>query len=94
MAKKTSTKQSGNEDSVADAQGEGAAPFEAVLEHLEGIVGRLEGGELSLEDSLKAYEEGVGLVREAQGRLDGMESKLEELRADGTTVPLADEAGA
>lgn len=64
--------------------------FEQVLEKLEGLVGRLEGGELSLEDSLKAYEEGVGLVRDAQGRLDRMEAKLEELRADGSTAPLGE----
>jgi exodeoxyribonuclease VII small subunit len=73
----------------AKATGASDEPFEQVLGRLEGLVERLEGGELSLEDSLKAYEEGVGLVRDAQGRLDAMESRLQELREDGSTAPLS-----
>ncbi|MCC7072766.1 MAG: exodeoxyribonuclease VII small subunit [Deltaproteobacteria bacterium] len=62
--------------------------FEGVLGRLDAVVQRLERGDLSLDDSLKAYEEGIGLVRRAQGRLDGMEKRLEELLADGKTAPL------
>lgn len=69
------------------------ASFEGVLGRLEQIVQRLERGDLSLDDSLKAYEEGIGLVRRAQGRLDGMEKRLEELLTDGTTAPLSPPAG-
>jgi exodeoxyribonuclease VII small subunit len=64
-----------------------AETFEAVLKKLEDVVARLEKGELPLEESLKAYEEGVGLVRAAQGRLDGMDKKLEQLLKDGRTEP-------
>jgi exodeoxyribonuclease VII small subunit len=67
---------------------DGEASFESVLARLEAAVQRLERGELSLDDSLKAYEEGIALVRGAQGRLDGMEQRLEELLADGRTAPL------
>ena len=49
---------------------------------------RLERGDLPLEDSLRAYEEGIGLVRAAQARLDAMDRRLEQLLADGTTAPL------
>lgn len=62
--------------------------FEAALAALEQVVVRLEKGDLSLEDSLVAYEAGVRLVHQARGRLDGMQSRLEQLLADGTTAPL------
>ncbi len=65
-----------------------SVPFEKMLERLEGIVKKLEAGELSLETSLKSYEEGIGLVRLAQERLDQMEGKIEELMADGKKKPL------
>jgi exodeoxyribonuclease VII small subunit len=66
----------------------GAEPFEVLIERLEGLVGRLEDGDLSLEDSLKAYEEGIRAVREAQGRLDAMDARLEQLTRDGRVVAL------
>jgi exodeoxyribonuclease VII small subunit len=65
-------------------------PFEQLVERLEKVVGELEGGELPLERSLLAYEEGIGLVRRAQGRLTHMDRRLEELKADGSVVPLQD----
>ncbi|OGQ09741.1 MAG: exodeoxyribonuclease VII small subunit [Deltaproteobacteria bacterium RBG_16_71_12] len=79
---------SGKKTSSSSAAADGEASFESVLERLEAVVQRLERGDLSLDDSLKAYEEGIGLVRSAQGRLDGMERRLEELLADGRTAPL------
>lgn len=63
-------------------------PFELVLQRLEGIVSQLEKGDVSLEDSLRAYEKGVQLVREAEKRLEGMETRIEELLADGSKKPL------
>lgn len=62
--------------------------FEELLKKLEGVVARLERGDLSLEDSLKSYEEGIALVRSAQGRLDGMDKRLEQLLRDGSTAPM------
>ena len=62
--------------------------FEAALAALEDVVVRLEKGDLSLEDSLVAYEAGVRLVHQARGRLDGMQSRLEQLLSDGGTAPL------
>jgi exodeoxyribonuclease VII small subunit len=66
-------------------------PFEVVLQRLEGIVGQLEKGEVSLEDSLKAYEKGVQLVREAEKRLESMEMRIEELLSDGSKKPFKQE---
>lgn len=53
--------------------------FEASAERLAAIVQQLESGELSLEQSLKLFEEGVGVARAAQRRLDGAERRVEEL---------------
>ena len=64
-------------------------PFEQLMARLERIVSELEKGELPLERSLEAYEAGIGLVRTAQRRLDQMDRRLEELKADGSTTPLA-----
>ncbi|MBT3737312.1 MAG: exodeoxyribonuclease VII small subunit, partial [Gammaproteobacteria bacterium] len=46
-----------------------AFPFEESLAKLEGLVEKMEAGELSLEDSLKTFEEGVKLTRECQQAL-------------------------
>ncbi len=51
-------------------------------EQLETIVERLESGELSLEDALGAFEQGVRLTRDAQQRLDSAELKVRALSED------------
>jgi exodeoxyribonuclease VII small subunit len=56
--------------------------FEAALEELEGVVEQLESGELSLEDSLSAFEKGVGLVRFCNQKLTEVEKKIEMLVRD------------
>lgn len=57
-------------------------PFEEALEALEKVVERLESGELSLEDSLAAFEEGVKLVRFCNQKLTEVERKIELLVKD------------
>ncbi len=56
--------------------------FEEALEELEKVVERLESGELSLEDSLAAFEEGVRLVKYCNQKLDEVEKKIELLVKD------------
>lgn len=53
--------------------------FEASAERLQAIVDQLESGELALEESLKLFEEGVRVARDAQARLDAAEKRVEEL---------------
>ena len=53
--------------------------FEKSLEKLEGLVKRLESGELSLEDSIQAFEEGVRLAQHCGKKLDQAEKKVEIL---------------
>jgi len=53
--------------------------FEDALSNLEGIVKKLESGELSLEESLVAFEEGIKLSRICSKQLDAAEKKIEIL---------------
>lgn len=56
--------------------------FEVALEELEKVVEQLESGDLSLEDSLTAFEKGVGLVKYCNQKLTDVEKKIELLVRD------------
>lgn len=60
--------------------------FEGALRELEDRVRRLDSGELPLEDALRQFEEGVGLVRECQELLDAAERRIVELSDAGDRV--------
>ena len=63
--------------------------FEKKLNRLEEIVTKMESGEMSLEDSLGTFEEGVKLSRECHAQLNEAEQKVKKLLAvepDGTAV--------
>lgn len=53
--------------------------FETALEQLEALVNKLEAGEISLEASLQAFEEGVKLTRECQQQLTEAEQRVQML---------------
>ncbi|AMD00039.1 MULTISPECIES: exodeoxyribonuclease VII small subunit [Halomonas] len=61
------------------ASDEAGADFATTVERLEQLVERLESGELSLEGSLAAFEQGVRLTRDAQRRLDEAELRVRTL---------------
>mgnify|MGYP001363672781 CR=1 FL=1 len=56
--------------------------FETALEDLEQVVEQLDSGDLSLEDSLAAFEKGVGLVKFCNDKLNEVEKKVELLVKD------------
>jgi exodeoxyribonuclease VII small subunit len=58
--------------------------FDELLDRLQKVVTKLEAGNLGLEDSLAAYEEGVGLARSAHSVLDGAEKRVELLVRAGS----------
>jgi exodeoxyribonuclease VII small subunit len=66
MAKKESTEQN----------------FEQALAELEEVVEQLESGALPLDDSLAAFEKGVGLVKFCNQKLNEVEKKVELLLKD------------
>ncbi|MFT4632213.1 MAG: exodeoxyribonuclease VII small subunit [Candidatus Pseudothioglobus sp.] len=54
-------------------------PFEQSLIKLENLVEKMEAGDLTLEDSLKTFEEGIRLTRECQQALSQAEQKVKML---------------
>ncbi|HDZ57926.1 MAG TPA: exodeoxyribonuclease VII small subunit [Pseudomonas xinjiangensis] len=60
--------------------------FEQSLGALQVLVERLESGELSLEDSLTAFEQGVALTRECQSALTQAEQKVQQLVEQNGTL--------
>jgi exodeoxyribonuclease VII small subunit len=75
----------------------GMATFEESLKKLESIVDQLEKGDLPLEESLKLFEEGVGLSAVCKQELDAAEGKVQLLikQRDGAmkTEPFPIERG-
>ena len=57
--------------------------FEKAMERLETIVEDLESGELSLEESLKIFEEGMNLVNFCSNKLEEAEQKVTVLIKEG-----------
>jgi exodeoxyribonuclease VII small subunit len=53
--------------------------FEAALQELEGIVARLEQGQVDLEDSIALYERGQALKVHCESKLKAAESRLEKI---------------
>ena len=62
--------------------------FEKSMKELEDIVKKLEGGALTLDESLDAYEKAIKLVRECNDMLDSAEQRVRVLTesADGTVT--------
>lgn len=63
----------------------GTKKFEKILGRLEEIVDKLGQGDRPLEESLRLFEEGVGLSKEGHKILDEAESKIEVLLESGET---------
>lgn len=60
-----------------------AIDFEQQLKNLEDLVASLESGNLSLEDSMKSFEQGIKVARECQRALKEAEQKVEILTRQG-----------
>ena len=61
------------------ARKKATADFEHSLADLQVLVERLENGELSLEESLSSFEQGIRLTRECQAALAQAEQKVQQL---------------
>lgn len=57
--------------------------FESAMAELEQLVEKMEDGELTLDESLKAFERGVVLTRLCQNELKNAELKVQQLNNDG-----------
>lgn len=62
--------------------------FETALNELESLIDKMETGQLSLEDSLKCFEEGVKLARQCQTSLKEAEQKVQILAQKENALAL------
>ena len=85
-----------SKDTAATPEGADSTPlpenYEAALAELEGLVARMEGGSLSLEESLSAYRRGASLVTFCQQQLEKVEQQVRVL--DGETLKPLPMSGA
>lgn len=66
--------------------------FEKKLSRLEEIVSKMEKGDLTLEDSLKLFEEGVQLSRDCNSKLNEAEAKIKKLvSVDENGLPITED---
>lgn len=75
MARKSAEQQAANN---ADE----APNFESAMQELETLVDRMEQGQVSLEDSLKAFERGRSLVTRCKSILEDAERRIEQMGLD------------
>lgn len=73
MSEKTKNTKAGKDQQDSELD------FEAALAELEDLVGRLEKGELSLDESLQQFKRGVELTRRCQKVLDEAQQVVEQL---------------
>ena len=90
MAKKAQEKQSKSEELGSQEP----VSFENALEELETVVEQLEGGELTLEESLALYERGIALGDHCQKSLNAAEQKVLLLTSRNNDEVLDDYEGA
>ena len=79
----------GEETRPANRDADGPVDFEAALAELEELVARMEGGSLSLEESLAAFERGIQLTRECQAALRSAELRIKALTQEGDELDLS-----
>ena len=57
--------------------------LEKLIAELESIVNKMESDDLNVQDSLKSYEKGISLIKNAQNKLKKIEQKVEILSKEG-----------
>ena len=78
---------------TSSAPGDATPRYEDLVQRLGKVVERLEGGGLSLEESIAAFEEGIRLARAGALKLEEAEKKVELLLESDRTQPFASASG-
>jgi len=69
----------------------GGLSFEEVIVELTGIVGKIEQGEIPLQDSLEQYERGMALIKHCRGILKKAEERIEKISKEETPQDKKDQ---
>ena len=86
MSETPNEKPARRDDQDAEA---GPVDFEGALAELEELVAKMEGGSLSLEASLAAFERGIKLTRRCQAALRSAELRIKALTQEGDELDLS-----
>lgn len=65
-------------------------PLESLFGRLEEVIGKLEGEDVSLEESFRLYQEGMTLLNRCNGTIDRVEKKVLILDENGDTHQFQD----
>lgn len=65
-------------------------PYEDAIQRLDALVRQMEDGSLSLEQSLKAYQEGAALIQQCRAALEAVDDQVKILEA-GMLKPFDEE---
>lgn len=65
--------------------------YEAGLAELQAVISQIESGELTLEETIKAYEKGRALSEKLSAMLTEGKGRILKLQSDGTQVPFESE---
>jgi len=68
-----------------------SSTYEENIRRLEDIVHLLEKGDISLEDGLTAFEEGVGLIKVCQQQLERVSQRIQVVTGNGELAPLVNQ---
>jgi exodeoxyribonuclease VII small subunit len=63
----------------------GKMSFEDAIKELTGIVGKIEQGQIPLQDSLEQYERGMALIKHCRGILQQAEKRIEKIAGEEET---------
>ena len=80
-------------ESPTDARDASQLGFEQALDELEGIIDRIEQGEVGLEESLVQYRRGAALVRRCRSILDVAEQEVQRITADELDASAPEDLG-
>ena len=65
--------------------------FEQAIQQLKEIVGKIEQGEIPLQDSLEQYEKGMALIKHCRGILQKAEKRIEQISKEEPPKPEVEE---
>ncbi len=77
----------GEAQAPSESSSSGTLSFEAALAELEGVVSKLESGDMPLEQALEAFEAGVRFSRRCASTLDAAERRIEILTTERAGGP-------
>ena len=66
----------------------GTTTFEQMMGRLQGLVDKLEEGNLTLDESIRSFEEGMDLVKKCTEVLDRAEERIQKLTRDTSGKPV------